>query len=438
MNNIHSVGNFAIKNQLVPEVETKQNVYKVNFKADDDKFVRQGRANGPVYTQPAIVKNAQQDPYVRMIKKQENEQKNAKRKQNLSWGIGIASGLAIILMVASQFFRGGKDAAKVKELTEAVNLIKNDVIKREATEELARQSHERSLYRVMDLIRLDKLASTSEVRTPADINALRTALNRKIIAQEKAKKPLIDFMETVNYDIRNNILEGRPVIVAVDGPPGTCKSTLMNEAANGLGMYLKKIPLSSIEKPGSLVGFERTYVGAKGGAFATGQLEGDTKKVFYMLDELEKCPKEVQNTLLSLLDDQAKFKDLYYNCEIDLSQSVFGITTNELERLKGTALYDRIKPFVINVEKYDNATKAAIAKLKLEDAIVLNKMKDKVEIKDEIYEIIAKATSDSGGRETTNIAEKKLITELKKILNYKEPSEKVVVDKTFIENLINS
>ena len=178
MNNVQSVGSIALKRQQINE-NNKNNIQRISFKADNDQFVRQNRPKGAVYTQPAIVQNAQQDPYIRMLEKQENEQKKAKRKQNLSWGIGIASGLAIIAMVASQFFRGGKDSAKVKELTEAVKHIKNDVIKREANEELARQSHERSLYRVMDLIQLDKLASVSEEKCrliPARIKAVMERL----------------------------------------------------------------------------------------------------------------------------------------------------------------------------------------------------------------------------------------------------------------------
>ena len=428
MNNIQSVGNVALKNKQVPEVETKSNnLYRVNFKADGD---------GYRYTQPAILQQQQQDQFVKIAEAQHKEAKKQKRKQNLTWGIGIASGLAIILMVASQFFRGGQDAAKVKELTEAIKNIKNDVIKREATEELARKDYERSLYRVQDLIELDKLAGSTEKRTVADMDKVKESLDSKIFGQDKAKKAVTDFVGTVNYDIKNDINLSKPVIIAIDGPPGTCKSTLMASAADGLGMYLKKIPLSSIEKPGSLVGFERTYVGAKAGAIAAGQIEGKSKKVFYMLDELEKCPKEVQNTLLSLLDDQAKFKDLYYNCEIDLSQSIFGITTNELEKLKGSALYDRIKPFVIKVDRYDDATKAAIAKIKLNNAIKDNKMLNRVNVKDEVYNLIAKATSDDGGRETTQISERQIITKLKNLLVNANEDEKITVDKSFIENLL--
>ena len=59
MNNIQTVGNFALKNQQNPEVETQQNnVRKINFKAD-----YQGQ---PRYTQPAIL---QQQPQQEIKKK---------------------------------------------------------------------------------------------------------------------------------------------------------------------------------------------------------------------------------------------------------------------------------------------------------------------------------------------------------------------------------
>lgn len=426
MLNIQSVENYNLKNQPTVVGNVPNNVKNMTFKASDDKFVRQ----------PSVLD--QQANMRRALEEQKKTEKKQKIKQNLTWGLGIGASLVLILALGgpmlSSFF--GKEGKQLKELTKKVAQIKNDVIKREAEEELARQAHERSLYRVADLVQLDELASSMEARTPADIGAVKTALGKKIIGQDKAKEPIYNFLEAINYDIANDIPANAPRIIAIDGPPGTCKSTLMKEASDSLGMYLKKISLNNIDKPGSLVGFERTYVGAKAGAFATGQLEGGTKKVFYMLDELEKAPIEVQNALLSLLDDQAKFKDLYYNCEIDLSQTIFGITTNELERLRGTALYDRIKPFVIKVSAYDDGTKAKIAKLKIQEALKLNKMSSKVDIKEEVYDIIANSTTDQGGRETTQIAEKKLIDELKKLLNHKKGNEKIVVDKTFIEKFL--
>ena len=61
-----------VRNQQVPEVENKQdNLYRVNFKAGEDSFDRQTRRQGPVYTQPAILN--QQDTFAKMREEQEKE-----------------------------------------------------------------------------------------------------------------------------------------------------------------------------------------------------------------------------------------------------------------------------------------------------------------------------------------------------------------------------
>ena len=74
MNNIQSVGNVALKNKQVPEVETKSNnLYRVNFKADGD---------GYRYTQPAILQQQQQDQFLRQLEKQQKkEAAEAKKKE---------------------------------------------------------------------------------------------------------------------------------------------------------------------------------------------------------------------------------------------------------------------------------------------------------------------------------------------------------------------
>ena len=413
MNNIQSVRNVIVRNQQAPEIENKQgNLYKVNFKAGEDRFDRQTRRQGPVYTQPAILN--QQDPLAKMLEEQEKAKKKQERKSNLAWGVGIASGLAIISMVLFPFLKStfGADSKRIKAIMENIKQIKNPNIKREAEEEMARQSYERSLYRVEDLIALDKLATTVEKRTPADVLTVKTKMDSEIIGMDEAKQPILDFLEAVNYDIKNGINSDKPIILALDGPPGTGKSSLMKTISDALGMYFKKVSLSATKNPESIIGFERTYAGATPGIMAKAQLEGNTKKVLYGLDELEKADNKVLNTFLSILDDQKIFTDKYYNSNIDLSQSMFVITTNELEKLQGTPLYNRIKPHVINIKKYSNDVKSRIAKLKLDDAIIKNKMQDSVTIASDVYDTIANMATDDGGRYTTQLVDK-LITKLK-------------------------
>ena len=95
MTSVQNVGNVVVKNVPQPNTEPKtNNLYKVNFRADNDHFVRQNRNSAQ--PRPAILQP--QDPMVRMMVQQKKEEKKAKMKQNLTWGIGIASGLAIIAM----------------------------------------------------------------------------------------------------------------------------------------------------------------------------------------------------------------------------------------------------------------------------------------------------------------------------------------------------
>ena len=402
----------------------QQPVYRVQTQPSNDTYVRQ-----PRYIQ---TQNPMLDP-----RRQQNRGVNKdKLKSNLTWGIGIASGLAIIGMVCVPAVKSlfSKDAQKAKELKEAIKHIKDVGIKREAEEEMARKEYERSLYRIADLVSLDKLANKVETKTPADIQAVKQRLDSEIIGMEEAKQPILDFLESINYDIKAGINNDRPIILALDGPPGTGKSSLMKAIADALGMYFKKISMSATKNSESIIGFERTYVGATPGVIAKAQLEGNTKKVVYGLDEFEKGDEKVMNTFLSLLDDQKIFTDRYYNSNIDLSQSMFIITTNELERLRGTPIYSRIKPHVININPYDAGVKSRIAQQKMSYLLESNKMSDKVNIADDVYAAIAEKAPDEGGRYTAQLVDK-LITDMKKQLNHTPENKKLEVDAEYVKKV---
>lgn len=265
---------------------------------------------------------------------------------------------------------------------------------------------------------------------------LKKRLDNEIIGMDEAKQPILDFLQSINYDIHNGINTDKPIILALDGPPGTGKSSLMKAISDSLGMYFKKISLSATKNPESITGFERTYVGATPGMIAKAQLEGNTKKVVYGLDELEKADEKILNTFLSILDDQKIFTDRYYNTNVDLSQSMFIVTTNQLERLKGTPLYNRIKPHVIKIKPYNNEVKAKIAKQKIDMGLKVNKMNNKVVIDPDVYDTISKIATDDGGRYTTQLADK-LIINLKTSLEESNNS-KIHVTSDYINKIFKN
>lgn len=138
MNNIQNVGNVVVKNQPVPEVETQQsNVRRINFKAENDRFVRQGQ---PRYSQPAILQQQpQQDPLVRMMEKQEKEEKKKNFWNKVAIITSIGAGIAIIagFVVNMRMMKAAKGGASMQETVEKAkdNIIRN-VDKEKSFEEL--------------------------------------------------------------------------------------------------------------------------------------------------------------------------------------------------------------------------------------------------------------------------------------------------------------
>jgi len=420
------------------------NIRQINFKAGEvDQFLRS--QSGDNKGRPSAVprRMSQQDMMAQMMMERQKEQKKAKRKQNWMSALQVAGILSTIAFVGFMIWRGlgdGKDQEKAKALAEKVKEIVDPRIKREAEEELSRQSYERSLYRVEDLIEIDRLNRTSETKVVAEMGKVKERL-QKVVGMDEAKDSVIKFLESINYDISNGIDPTKPIILCLDGPPGTGKSTLMKAIAEALEMYFKKISLSGTNNIEAVTGFERTYAGATPGLIAKAQLEGGTKRVVYGLDEFEKTSEKVQNAFLDILDGSGTFTDKYYNSKIDLSQSIFILTTNDVEKLRGTPIYSRIAGAnLIKINPYNAETKTAIARLLTEEALKANKMFDRIEIPESIYKIMAEiAENDTGGRGVSQLSEK-LIQALKGKLNKSKTFEVTddYVKKLFENVVINS
>ena len=96
---INNVGNYNLKNQPTVVTNVPNNIKKLNFKASDDKFVRQ----------PSVLD--QQANLRRAIEEQQKAQKKEKAKQNLAWGLGIGASAILILALLPQalaiFRKGG-------------------------------------------------------------------------------------------------------------------------------------------------------------------------------------------------------------------------------------------------------------------------------------------------------------------------------------------
>lgn len=431
MTNIHSIGNIPQPQTQEVAKEKRTVAYRPNFKAGEDQFVRQQ----PVITRPPMMD--QQTMMLRAMEEQKKKQKKQELKNNIVTGVSVLSGLAMIGLVLMHF-KGmkGNDVAeqKVKEFLQKAKDVKDPGIKREIEEELARQPYERNLYRVQDLFKLDKLATTVETRVKPDAVATKAKMDKEIIGMDEAKNSIVKYLESIAYDIENGIQGDKPIIICLDGPPGTGKTSLAKAIAESLGMYFKKVSYGGAKNAEMLTGFERTYAGATPGLIAKGQLEGNTKKVLYCIDEVDRVSGNGPlDALLPLFDDQRIFTDKYYNSNIDISQSIFTLTTNNVDRLP-EALRNRLQ--IIKIGEYTPEVKSQIAKMKLEKDLATYKMTDKVTIKDDtVYETLAKLTEDQGGRETTrNVTN--LVEALKS--RFVNGDKKIELDSKLVEQLLTT
>ncbi|MCQ2740191.1 MAG: AAA family ATPase [bacterium] len=386
---VNSVSN-VIADTNTNSVEKRNNVRRVNFKAQDDQFVSQAHVQQGV--------DYESNP----------QAKKQKKKNNISTILSVAIlfliGLSCIPAIKEVF---GKNAKEFKLLRNKIETIKCPEIKRQAEEEAARPSYERSNFRIKDLITLDELRSKEEVDKLVDIDNVKKYMDDHIIGMTEAKKQVIEFLKEYNYNIKYGIKNDTPLILHFDGPPGTGKTALTKVVADALGMYYKKVPLAGVEGSASIIGFERTYSASKSGAIADGIISGKTKRVCFNFDEVDKAVTNSHNgnpvdPLLPLCDSQKIFIDKYYDVPIDVSQCIFTFTSNDINRIP-EALRSRLR--TIRIEPYDNDVKSKIAKLHLKDEIVKNKMEDKVNIADELYSAIAAKTVDYGGRDTMKYVE---------------------------------
>lgn len=405
----------------------------INFRADDKQQVQYRPA--PVMTRPPM---NDQVILQKMIQEQQKKEKQQKLKQNLSWGIGIASGVAIIAMVLSQFkaMKGDPaDAELIKKIKDKLTKVKNPAIKQQVEAELRMNSHERNLYRAENLIKLDELAQDTAGRSKVPIEGLKRNLDNNIIGIESAKEELMKGVKKANYNIEHGIADTKPTIIVLDGSPGTSKTTLAQQYADAAGLYYKKIPCGGISDAQSIIGFKRTYMGSVQGVIAEAQVESGSKNICYCFDEIDRVTKkEVLDALLSPFEEKAIFIDQYYGVPIDLSRSTFILTTNDFTRLP-EALKNRA--VIVHIEDYTNAEKAAIAKLKLNLRMQKDKAAQYIESIDEsIYEDIARRTSDKGGRQTDLLTEE-IMSAIKGLEQEGKCSteNKIKIDKAFLDEI---
>ncbi len=199
-----------------------------------------------------------------------------------------------------------------------------------------------------------------------DLTRARELLDGGHYGLEEAKRALMDFLVTAEWQRRR----GQPAAtwrsLCLVGPPGTGKSSLLYSVAGAMGRRLEVLPLGGADDI-NLVGAERTYMRSRPGGVVRRlrTSHAHPSQIVFLLDELDKVSRDSHRSpvsvLLALLDptQNSGFQDHFLGeVRIDLSGAVFVATANERAAIP-LPLQDRLQ--FVEVLGYSQKEQLAIA-----------------------------------------------------------------------------
>ena len=204
-----------------------------------------------------------------------------------------------------------------------------------------------------------------------ELNDARVVLDADHHGLAKVKDRIIEYLATfklkqviqLNNKKSSQISVG--TVLCFVGPPGVGKTSIGSSIARTLNRPFERVSLGGLRDEAELRGHRRTYVGAMPGRIIQALHRCGVRNPVIMLDELDKVGKDSHrgdpaSVLLEVLDPQQNscFRDLYLDCDFDLSQVFFIATANNLSEVPAPLL-DRLE--IIEISGYSETEKLAIA-----------------------------------------------------------------------------
>ncbi|WP_024791499.1 MULTISPECIES: endopeptidase La [unclassified Lebetimonas] len=242
------------------------------------------------------------------------------------------------------------------------------------------------------------------------IDELKNRLNKDHYGLKKPKERIIEYFGAKELAKKRGE-EFSGAIICFVGPPGVGKTSLANSIAGSLERKIVRIALGGLEDVNELRGHRRTYIGAMPGRIAQGLINAKQLNPVMVLDEIDKISRfkgDPTAVLLEVLDPEqnAHFRDLYLNFELDLSKILFIATANDPNTIPAP-LKDRME--MIFVGSYTPQEKFQIAKRYLipQEMKKHSLKKSEISISDAaLKEIIDKYTKEAGVRNLRRIIAK--------------------------------
>lgn len=311
--------------------------------------------------------------------------------------------------------------------------LKNEILKYEVASEMSPETN--VLRNYIDLVLSLPWNNTSVENT--NVDKIKKSLNKTHYGLDEIKQRVIEYagVKKLNPNINN------PIICLV-GPPGVGKTSIASSIAAALNREFIKISVGGLNDSTELIGSRRTYLGASPGKIIQSIRKCGTKNPVILIDEVDKMVKDYKgdpaSTLLEILDpvQNTVFVDNYIEEPFDLSK-VFFILTANIESDIPSTLIDRLE--IINLNSYTSYDKLSITKKYLLPKIFKDYGINKIDIDDELLNIIINNyTYESGVRDLDRILRKYIrriilddlnVQDVKTILGeYKYKTQNVIED----------
>ena len=200
----------------------------------------------------------------------------------------------------------------------------------------------------------------SYTRDNLEIEHVQKQLDADHYGLEKVKDRIVEYLA-----VRRLKDDMSGPIICLLGPPGVGKTSLGKSIANALGRKLKRISLGGVADEAEIRGHRRTYIGAMPGKLAKAFLKVGVNNPLILLDEIDKMGRDHKgdpaSAMLEVLDPEQNnsFMDHYFDVPVDLSETLFIATANDLGGIPGP-LRDRME--IIELSGYTYDEKHNIAK----------------------------------------------------------------------------
>lgn len=220
------------------------------------------------------------------------------------------------------------------------------------------------------------------------------------------------------------------------GPPGVGKTSIGSVIAECCDK-----PLIYIDCSGSDViamsGLVKTYSGAKAGKVIDGFWEAGRADAVVLFDEIDKLSVTKEGNpysiFLKALGPQKKLYDQYVDEDIDVSNSIFICTANDINDIPGY-IVNRFGDNIFYLDKYSAEEKVAIATNHIIPSILANHRIDKNSLlfTDDALMLIARDfCNDEGMREMSGYI-KTLVRKVIRIWSENQDIEYFTIDEAFV------